>query len=384
MGLALKLPFVPNTQRAILAAIEQFVGLPATDLIANTAPSYDDNPQAFMDRLVADLQYLRNQQEGTVVLVAGVGTVADTSVTATTVVFTQRAVAGGTVGVEYVFAASAGVGFTITSKAEDGSTETADTSTIAYRKFQPAATAATPTLTPGAGTYANDQTVAVASATSGVEFKYTLDGSTPSATVGSLAGPTIPISASATLKVVAFANGLITSGVASEAYNMVVATPTASPAAGTFANTQTITLATTTTGAQIRYTTDGSTPTDTTGTLYTTPFDLAISATVKAIAFKTGYTNSAVLSAAYVLTAATPVATPVAGSYVGAQVVTLATSTANASMRYTVDGSTPSDTVGTLYNGGTIAVAATLTLKAIAYKTGYTNSAVLSATYTIS
>src|SRR3954470_23554088 len=40
-----------------------------------------------------------------------------------------------------------------------------------------------------------------------------------------------------------------------------VATPTFSPAGGSFSSAQTVTLADTTSGASIRYTTDGSTPT---------------------------------------------------------------------------------------------------------------------------
>jgi hypothetical protein len=46
------------------------------------------------------------------------------------------------------------------------------------------------------------------------------------------------------------------------------------------------------------------------------------------------------------------------------------------------DGRTPSDTVGTPYTGP-IAVAATATIKAIAYKSGLANGKVSTATYTI-
>src|SRR5207245_2427148 len=46
------------------------------------------------------------------------------------------------------------------------------------------------------------------------------------------------------------------------------------------------------------------------------------------------------------------------------------------------DGSTPTSTVGTIYTGP-ITVNATMAIKAIAYATGFTNSAVTSAAYTI-
>ena len=77
-----------------------------------------------------------------------------------------------------------------------------------------------------------------------------------------------------------------------------VATPTFSPAAGTFTAAQSVTIATTTTGASIYYTIDGTTPT-TASTAYTTAINVAATTTIKAIAVKTGMTNSAVASALY-------------------------------------------------------------------------------------
>ena len=61
------------------------------------------------------------------------------------------------------------------------------------------------------------------------------------------------------------------------------------------------------TGATIRYTTDGSEPTATSA-VYTAPFSLPGSATVKARAFKAGQLESFVQSASYQLTSAPPVA----------------------------------------------------------------------------
>ncbi|GHU59237.1 hypothetical protein FACS189444_4190 [Spirochaetia bacterium] len=86
-----------------------------------------------------------------------------------------------------------------------------------------------------------------------------------------------------------------------------VAAPTASPGAGAISADQTITLSTTTDGAAIRYTTDGTTPTASTGTVYSGAFPLpSLSTTVKAIAYKAGMTNSAVLAAAYTYAFTTP------------------------------------------------------------------------------
>ncbi|CDV96358.1 Phage capsid protein [Desulfitobacterium hafniense] len=81
-------------------------------------------------------------------------------------------------------------------------------------------------------------------------------------------------------------------------------------------------------------------------------------------------------------TVATPKALPTAGSYTGAQSVALSCDTPGATIYYTTNGSTPT-TSSTAYNGP-IAVAATATIKAIAVKSGMTNSVVMTAAYTIS
>jgi len=82
-----------------------------------------------------------------------------------------------------------------------------------------------------------------------------------------------------------------------------VATPTFSPAGGTYSSTQTVTLSSATSGASIRYTTDGSTPSATVGTVYGGPLAVSGNATIKAIAYKSGLTDSAVASATYTFVA---------------------------------------------------------------------------------
>jgi len=77
------------------------------------------------------------------------------------------------------------------------------------------------------------------------------------------------------------------------------AAPAFSPAGGTYSSAQSVTITSSTSGASIRYTTDGSTPTATTGTLYSGPVTVATSLTLKAIAFKSGLTDSTVTSANY-------------------------------------------------------------------------------------
>lgn len=79
---------------------------------------------------------------------------------------------------------------------------------------------------------------------------------------------------------------------------VAVATPTITPNGGTFLDLVTVTLATITQEAAVRYTTDGTTPTAG-STQYTEPFLLTGNATVKARAFKTGAADSAEASATF-------------------------------------------------------------------------------------
>ncbi len=77
------------------------------------------------------------------------------------------------------------------------------------------------------------------------------------------------------------------------------ATPTFNPPAGVFAQPINVTISTTTPSATIRYTTDGSNPTTTVGTIYTTPVQLSATTTLKAIAYATGFDPSYVASGTY-------------------------------------------------------------------------------------
>ncbi len=78
-----------------------------------------------------------------------------------------------------------------------------------------------------------------------------------------------------------------------------VLTPAISPAAGVYSTDQSVSLTTGTTGATIRYTVDGSIPSTTNGFVYTGAFTIQTTKTVRAIATKTGLTDSFVSAAAY-------------------------------------------------------------------------------------
>jgi len=90
-------------------------------------------------------------------------------------------------------------------------------------------------------------------------------------------------------------------------------TPTFSPVAGTYPGTQSVALSTSSPGAIICYTTNGATPATNgstgcaTGTLYTSTVSVATSETLEAIAGGTGYADSPVASAGYVVSFSAPV-----------------------------------------------------------------------------
>ncbi len=164
-----------------------------------------------------------------------------------------------------------------------------------------------------------------------------------------------------------------------------VATPTFSPAGGTYTTTQNVTIACSTAGSTIHYTLNGSEPTSS-STAYTGAIAIASTTTVKAKAFASGMTDSQTASATYTInkadTTANPVFSPAAGTYYGNLNVTLTCSTSNATIRYTTDGSTPTSS-SKVYTSA-IALTATTTIKAYATASGLKDSSVVTATYTIS
>lgn len=157
--------------------------------------------------------------------------------------------------------------------------------------------------------------------------------------------------------------------------------PTFSPVSGTYNTPQTVSIGCTTPGVTIRYTTDGSEPSDTVGTTYTSPILIPQDTTLKAVSYAVGMTLSSITSGSYVITqCATPTYSPGGGTFSSTQTVAISCVTPGATIRYTTDGSTPTQTVGTVYSSPVV-ISSSCTLKAIAYKTGLTDSAVASDVY---
>ena len=158
------------------------------------------------------------------------------------------------------------------------------------------------------------------------------------------------------------------------------ATPVFSPAAGVYPSAQQVTITDATPGATIYYTTNGTTPT-TASTSYTGAISVSSNETLEAIAVETGYTNSAVATAAYTIAAAKPTFSVASGTYTSPQTVAITDTTPEAVIYFTTDGTVPSRS-SAIYTTP-ITVSSTETIKAYAVASDYGLSEEGVAVYTI-
>jgi hypothetical protein len=159
-----------------------------------------------------------------------------------------------------------------------------------------------PTFSLAAGTYGSAQSVTISDATPGTKIYYTTNGSAPSSYSPVYTGP-ISVTASETIQAIAVADGYVNSEPVSESYVInlpVAAAPTFSVPGGTYYTAQTVTMSDSTAGATIYFTTDGTTPT-TSSTVYGGAITVSATETIHAIAIATGYANSPIASAAYMI-----------------------------------------------------------------------------------
>ncbi len=241
----------------------------------------------------------------------------------------------------------------------------------------------TPVFSVSGGNYYTDKTVTVTCGTPSAEIHYTLNGNAP--TTGDpivASGGTVLIDQTRTLQARAWKAGSPTSDVTSALYTLVVTMPTMTPGAGTYTSPPTVTLSTTTPSAAIRYTTDGSGPTEQSA-LYTGSFVVGTSTTLKTAAFRTNWTTSSTNNATYTMrfgTLAAPILTPAAGTYTSGVTVTMS-AMEGATIRYTTNGTTPT-TSSPIYTAPLL-VEGTQTLTAKAFDPDYYDSPTSSALYTI-
>jgi len=182
-----------------------------------------------------------------------------------------------------------------------------------------------------------------------------------------------------------------------------VAAPDFSPPSGTYTAEQGVTICSATPGAAVIYTTDGSDPSTANGSVFTAALEVPLrtSVTIKAFAVKADWADSTVSTAAYTVTGAVadPTCTPSGlsgGVYSMSPAITLSSATADSWIFYTTDGNDPShdeagSALGTsvkMASGGTVAAGSftglgAKTLKALAWSPAYTDSGILSVSFTV-
>lgn len=227
---------------------------------------------------------------------------------------------------------------------------------------------------------------------SGCDIYYTLNGSTPSKS-STRYNSGITIDSDCTLKAIAYKDGYKTSDVLTVKYTVVDITLTADPAGGNVTKGTVVHLYSNKSNASIRYTLNGSTPT-LGDPIYKPTEGIVInqSCTLRATAKINGKNNSIISTPVmeWKFTVSSPklalTSTPSGGKVDKGSIVNLVAksngATVSADIYYTLNGTTPTKN-STKYTSSGITMNSDCTLKAIAYKSGYETSNVLTSNYTI-
>lgn len=253
-----------------------------------------------------------------------------------------------------------------------------DDSGVANAVFTLAEKVLTPSFSISSGTFTNEIDVEIQSLTPNSIIKYAIDGSEPNISSDEYTNP-IRINTLTTLKAKAYKDGFEESTTASAQYSFMVSSPIISPNSGTYHADQSVEITCATVGASIFYTTDGSNPTIT-SQVYTTPIQITISNTiVKAIARKIGFTDSPLTSETYYLKVTTPTFNYPDGQYTNPITVSISTTTPNSIIRFTTNGTNPTE-VSVIYTNPITIISSTV-IKARAYKNNWIPSDIAIANY---
>jgi len=261
------------------------------------------------------------------------------------------------------------------------------TSPVATQTFTVQLIASPATFSSPSGTYNNNIFVDLSTTTPlPYSIYYTTNGDTPTSSSTQYLGTSIPVTRNQTLKAIVYKPGYLASSVTQADYTFKLNAPTFSPSPGAYSDSQSIAI-TSVAGAQIRYTINGATPTQTTGTQINSgesTVPITSTSTLRAITYKTGWTSSDVSTGVYTINApaATPTFSPNGGTHTNSVNVTLSCSTPSSTIRYTTDGTDPTRDDGTVYSSP-INFTSTTTLKAVCYAFGYSTSPVATQTFTV-
>jgi alpha-tubulin suppressor-like RCC1 family protein len=235
--------------------------------------------------------------------------------------------------------------------------------------------AATPGISPASNTYFVDQTVSLTTTTSGGTIRYTTNGSDPVSTSSPYSTPFL-VTVSATVKAKTFKTGLADSNAVVSTYVLKVSAPTLSPSGGSFGSPQNVIVNCTTPSVTLRYTLNGLDPSTTDPTVAaggTVLVDKAL--TLKVKGWRSGWDTSDTTAASLSFQVANPVLSPAGGAFSSATTVTITDSTPTSVIHVTTNGVEPTEADLVVATGGTVVIGESATLKAKAFRTGWTPSA---------
>jgi len=266
-------------------------------------------------------------------------------------------------------------------------------------------TVSPPTITPDSGIFTQSVSVNMQDTTSGASIYYTTDGSSPTQSSKPYAG-TLSLTQSAVVKAKAFRSGYAPSSETSasltvtQAFDFSLANSgdVSITAGSSVSNKLTATLSSGSSqgvsfsvsglpsGATGSFSSSSCNPTcsstltiSTSGSTPAGNFPITVTSAGGGLTKTTAFTLT--VSTPVVSTVATPTITPNGGSFSGSVSVTMAIATSGASIYYTTDGTSPSQS-STLYTGA-ITLTSSAVVNAKAFKSGYNPSAEASGSFVI-
>jgi hypothetical protein len=247
----------------------------------------------------------------------------------------------------------------------------------------------TPTILPAGGSFTTPPSVTIGDSLSGSTIYYTTNGTTPTTSSTPYTGP-FTVNQDESVFAIAVATGYVQSNVAEELFTLILpsAAPTFTPRGSTFIGSVSVSIADTSPGTQIYYTTDGSSPgtgstPGATATLYNGPINVTSTETITAAAVGGIYVFGPSAAQTYTITPQTPAPSisPNGGTYSTAQTVTITDPQAGAVIYYTTDGSTPT-TSSKVYSAPFV-ISTSTTVNAIAVYSADSASGVTSAVFNL-